>query len=173
VRPWRIGASIHYEASRFVYVEPEFGIMAAKSKVSKALWTCPTCARTFAKGNQWHSCQVRGVDSHFVGRPPRLKSLFDLLIRRLQQSGPLSVDAVKSSINLISVHHFGGVTVRDDGLRVGFLARDEIKDRRIVWTQRIGPNRVAHRIMIRSREEIDAQLLGWLGAARALQARGT
>ena len=40
------------------------------------------------------------------------RRLFDFLIRKLQKTGPLRIDAVKTSINLSSRHHFGGITVR-------------------------------------------------------------
>ena len=136
---------------------------------SSAKWTCPTCERKFARAKQWHSCQPQPIDSHFCGKDPTLKKLFDLLIGKLQKTGPLRVDAVKTSINLISRHHFGGVNVRRDYLRVGFLAREEIKNPRVVHKQVIGSNRVAHSVVVRSASDIDAELIGWLAAAQALQ----
>ena len=136
---------------------------------SSSRWTCPTCGRGFARAKQWHSCQPQPIDSHFRGKDPTLKKLFDLLIGKLQKTGPLRVDAVKTSINLISRHHFGGVSVRRDYLRVGFLAQEEIKNPRVVHKQVIGPNRVGHSVVVRSASDIDAELIGWLSAAQALQ----
>ena len=136
---------------------------------SSSGWTCPTCERRFARAKQWHSCKPQSIDSHFRGKDPTLKNLFDLLIGKLQKNGPLRVDAVKTSINLISRHHFGGVNVRRDYLRVGFLAREEIKNPRVVHKQVIGSNRVAHSVVVRSASDIDAELIGWLARAQALQ----
>ncbi len=112
---------------------------------------------------------MRGIDAHFHGKGAELRSLFDVLIRRLQASGPLRIDAVKTSINLISRHHFGGVQVRQDHLRVGFLARELIRSPRIVHSQAIGPNRVGHSVIVRATKDIDPELLGWLADAQALQ----
>ena len=136
---------------------------------SSSGWTCPTCERRFARAKQWHSCKPQSIDSHFRGKDPTLKKLFDLLIGKLQKNGPLRVDAVKTSINLISRHHFGGVNVRRDYLRVGFLAREEIKSPRVVHKQVVGPNRIGHSVVVRSASDIDAELIGWLSAAQALE----
>ena len=135
------------------------------------LWQCPTCRRRFAKRSQWHSCSSRSVDHHFRGKDVRLRTLFDELVRRLRKSGPLRYDAVQTSINLISTHHFGGVKVRNDHLRVGFLAKAPIRDARILQRLRVGPRRVGHAVAIRSRADLDAKVLTWLRDAQALQAR--
>jgi hypothetical protein len=132
-------------------------------------WTCPTCRRRFARAKQWHSCQSRRIDSHFVDKDPALREAFDVLVRRLKKTGPLRIDAVKTSINLISRHHFGGVTVRRDYLRIGFLAPDSIDSARIVHRQRLGPNRVGHTVVIGGKEDVNAELLRWLANARRLQ----
>ena len=135
------------------------------------LWQCPKCRRRFAKRSQWHSCSSRSVDVHFQDKDPRLRRLFEELIRSLARTGPLRFDAVKTSINLISTHHFGGVRVREDHLRLGFLATAPIKDARILRSLRIGPRRVHHAIILCSRADLDAKVLAWLRAAQALQAK--
>ena len=106
---------------------------------------------------------------HFRGKDPSLRKVYDLLIRRLRQNGPLRVDAVKTSINLISRHHFGGVGVRADYLRVGFLAVEPIRHPRIVHSQRLGPNRVGESVILRSVDDVDETLLAWLRNAQTLQ----
>jgi hypothetical protein len=127
------------------------------------------CGRRFARPKQAHSCRAHGLDEHFRGKEPKLRSIFDALREALERSGPLRVDAVKSTINLISVHHFGGVAVRRDYLRVGFVADHEIRDKRISRVERIGSRRFIHHVVIRSRQELDRQLLGWLAEAQAMQ----
>ena len=138
---------------------------------AKQLWTCPLCGRRFAKQNQAHSCSVQRIDDHFRGKHPKLRSLFDALRRALERSGPLRVDAVESTINLVSKHHFGGIAVRREYLRVGFILDHEIRDRRICRAERVGPHRVSHHVLVSSLSDLDAQLLGWLSEAQAMQAR--
>lgn len=132
-------------------------------------WVCPSCGRRFAKTNQWHSCEARDIETHFRGKSPELKSLFETLIQELKKRGPIHIDAVKTSINLISKHHFGGITVRHGYLRVGFLARKLIPSSRIVRTLPLGANRVAHAVIVRTRSDIDEELLEWLAEAQAMQ----
>lgn len=134
------------------------------------LWTCPGCRRRFAKTNQAHSCRARSVGDHFRGKDPQLKAIFEFLIRELRTTGPLRVVAVESSINLISKHHFAGIAIRHDCLRVGFIADRKIRDRRIVRAERVGDHRVSHFMVVRSVDDLDAQVLGWLAEAQALQA---
>jgi hypothetical protein len=108
------------------------------------------------------------VEAHFEGKDPALRSRFDALRRALERRGPLRVDAVESTINLAAVSHFGGVAVRKDHLRVGFLLDEELRADRIARAQRIGAHRVLHHVLIRTTDDIDDELLGWLEAARTL-----
>jgi hypothetical protein len=135
----------------------------------RRLWKCPTCGRRFAKVRQWHSCAARGVEDHFRGKGAAVRAIFDRLIQELRTIGPVRVDAVKTSINLINKHHFGGVRVRRNYLRVGFLANVPIHSPRIVHSESLGPGRVAQSVEIRSVEEIDHELLGWLAQAYGQQ----
>jgi hypothetical protein len=132
-------------------------------------WTCTSCGRRFARARQSHSCNPRSVDSHFADKDPRLREAFDVLARKLEKAGAFRVDAVKTSIHLISRHHFGGVTVRRDSLRLGFLARAPIDSPRIVHSLRLGPNRVEHVVVVRGKEDVDAELIRWLTNAQQLQ----
>ena len=145
----------------------------ARRNGSKAtvLWACPVCRRRFAKINQAHSCRTQSLTDHFRGKDPRLRAIFASLISRLKTTGPFRVDAVETTINLISKHHFSGIAIRRDYIRVGFIADREIRDTRIVRTQRVGDHRVSHWVVVRSLDDVDAKLLGWLAQAQALQAR--
>ncbi len=138
-------------------------------KRSGTLWNCLNCGRAFAKRNQWHSCQARPIDLHFRNRPAQLRKTYDLLIARLRRIGPLRVDAVKSSINLVSKYHFGGVNVRKDYLRLGFLSDRKIEDPRIVRTERLGPSTFGHSVILRGPTDIDTRLMVWLKQAHSLQ----
>jgi len=129
------------------------------------LWQCPHCGRRFPKARQWHSCEVRKLDEHFRGRDPELREIFDELVRRLRELGPVGVDPVKTSINLTARHHFAGVTVRGTFLRLGFLAEKRIADGRIVHVERLGPAKFGHSVVIESLADLDDVVMGWLAAA--------
>jgi hypothetical protein len=138
--------------------------------VSARKWVCPECHRCFAKPNQSHSCDVREIGTHFKGKKADMRPLFDRLVDKLKRKGPLRVDAVKTSIHLVSRFHFGGIRVREGYLRIGFLMDRAIESPRVVSTLVLGPRRIEHEIVIRSEKDLDGELLGWLAASQALQA---
>jgi hypothetical protein len=134
-------------------------------------WSCPACRRRFAKRNQAHSCSSRSVESHFEGKPAALRAVFARLVRELKKTGPLRVDAVSGSINLISRHHFAGVHVRKEYLRLGFILDRELRHPRILRVERLGPRRIGHFVRVHSLRDLNAELLGWLAEAQAMQTR--
>jgi hypothetical protein len=136
---------------------------------NRPLWRCPECGREFAKPRQWHSCLTQDLADHFHGKNPTVRTIFDRLLNELRAIGPVRVDAVKTSINLISKHHFGGVKVRRNYLRIGFLAEAPIRSSRIVHSEHLGPSRVAHSVEIHSVDEVDEELVAWLTRAYELQ----
>jgi hypothetical protein len=82
--------------------------------------------------------------------------------------GPLRVDAVKTSINLIAKHHLGGARVLKNGLQIGFVLGRKLADRRILRSEWVGGSKYAHSVRLTSPGEVDAQLLGWLREAYEL-----
>ena len=133
------------------------------------LWRCTHCGRKFAKRNQRHSCLAHTVEDHFRGKDPQIRQTYELLIARLREFGPLRVDAVKSSVNLVSKYHFGGLSVRSDYIRLGFLSDEVIEDERITRRQKQGPNKVSHWVRLRSPRDVDGRLMSWLKKAYTLQ----
>ena len=132
------------------------------------VWKCPACGRRFAKARQWHSCQIKGLEDHFRGRDPQVREIFDELVRRLKEIGPVKVDPVKTSINLTTRHHLGAVTVRGTFLRLGFLSDRRIRDDRIVHVEQLGPTKFGHSVVLESIEDLDDVVMGWLAAAYRL-----
>jgi hypothetical protein len=122
------------------------------------------CGREFSHPNQWHSHAGRPVESHFAGRP-EAKALFDALTKKLRSFGPLRVDAVKSSVNLIARRHIGGVRVLKDGLRVGFVLERKLASPRVKRAEWIGGSKYAHSVKVTSPGGLDAELLAWLKEA--------
>jgi hypothetical protein len=106
----------------------------------------------------------------FVGKPPKLKEIFDTVLRELQRDGSaVRVDAVKSSINLAAKSHFGGIRVLKDSLNVGFVLKRRVENPRITKIQDLGHNTFAHMVSVRELGDIDKELLGWLKEAYSLR----
>ena len=134
------------------------------------LWRCPSCGREFVKTNQAHSCRRSSVENHFEFKNFRLSETFEVLLAKLGKLGPLRIDAVRSSINLISKYHFGGVQVHRDHLTIGFLSKQTIIDRKIHRADKVGPQKFIHFVKIRGPHDVDKKLMNWLSKAYHLQA---
>ena len=145
--------------------------MPKTKETARALWKCRRCGRVFAKCKQWHSCEVRSIQSHFRGKDPGLQRIWRRLVTALRGFGPVRFDAVQSSINFVSTHHFGGLAVRRDYLRLGFIVDHAIHDPRILRRTRVGPHRVQHRVALRTPEDVDGQLKDWLNRAYTIETR--
>ena len=70
---------------------------------------------------------------------------------------------------MLGLSHRGRLLVVSEG-RVGLIADHEIRDQRISRAERVGPHRVSHHVLVRSLDDVDAQLLAWLADAQAMQA---
>lgn len=141
----------------------------ATGKTDQAPWVCPSCGRQFARARQSHSCKATTVDSHFADKDPKLRQMFDAIATRLSKKGSFRAEAVRTAIHLTSRHHFAGINVRRDSLRIGFLAPEPIQSARIVHRLVLGPARVEHVVVLKDIKDVDDQLLGWLSDAQQLQ----
>jgi hypothetical protein len=139
------------------------------SKLS--VWTCAACGRQFARAKQSHSCKPQSVGSHFAGKDPALRELFDLIVGRLEKTGDVRADAVQSSIHLIGTHPFAGVQVRREYLRISFLSQHPIDSPRITGRLVLGPRRVEHVVLVRGKNDVKGELLKWLADAQRMQSR--
>jgi hypothetical protein len=64
--------------------------------MTRALWACPRCGRTFANVNQTHTCAALGsIDEHFVRSNDEVRAIFDELRRHVE---PVDVLAEKTRI---------------------------------------------------------------------------
>ena len=132
------------------------------------LWQCPRCGRLFAKRNQSHACVSYSIDDHFRSKPDSLREVFDLLLAKISQFGPVRTDAVKSAINLAKNYHFVMIYVLRDSLKLEFALGRELKSERIIHTQKLGVNRYTYYVKLANKEDIDDQMLSWLKESYSL-----
>ena len=83
-------------------------------------WICPRCGNSFVTPNLSHSCVVVDLDTHFAGKPPAIRALFDAWIAFVERyGGPTTVIPQRSRIALQSRVRFGSVLVRRRWLDCG------------------------------------------------------
>ncbi len=97
-----------------------------------------------------------------------MRETFDFLTARVRKVGPLRIDAVKSSINIIAKYHFAAVRVLRTGLRLGFLLNRRLNDNRIVRVEEVGTKKYLHIVRLAHRKDVDARIAEWMKEAYAL-----
>lgn len=129
------------------------------------LWQCPKCGRWFVTRHLWHSCARISVDSHFRGKNPKLRRLFDRLVAALRRNGPLFVNANKTRITFQGRMRFGGVVVQKEALVGGLTLTRRVNDRRFFRVVSFGPYAHLHRFRLTHRKQLDRHLGRYLAEA--------
>ena len=134
--------------------------------MSKPLWTCRECGRSFANLNQTHTCAALGdLDRHFANRSPELRALFDALAEAVNACGPAEVLPEKTRIAFHRRMSFLGVYLRKDHLIVGFVLAERIEHPRFESVQTFSPRNHLHNLRLRNISEIDEEVREWIRAA--------
>lgn len=129
-------------------------------------WTCPTCARTFARDEQFHSHDTEDVDAHFARRPERLRETFDNLISSLPSD--VQVEALRSVIVLSAHRTFAYVTVQAKRLLVGVFLEHPIDSPRVLKIDRVSVRKFGSVIDVHGPGDVDDELQLWLRQAYQL-----
>ena len=70
------------------------------------MWICPLCNRSFKNHNQHHYCGDQDLSEFLKGKTAVTLALFDQLISRFDEIGPIKLHATKSMIVISSVTRF-------------------------------------------------------------------
>lgn len=132
------------------------------------MWTCPKCQRFFRNANQYHSCDTGSLEDHFINKPSYLKEIYNRLIEILDTIGPTQLQVIKSAIYLKKRSTFVAIKARKDHLMIEFSLNTEMNHAKIEKTMRLSNHRVVHVIHLAHSDEIDQQLIQWLGMAYSL-----
>lgn len=73
-----------------------------KPSNQKSMWTCTFCDRSFEESNQTHFCKDESIDDFLLSRSALSVELFELLISKFEEIGPVKIHTTKSMI-VISV----------------------------------------------------------------------
>ena len=131
------------------------------------LWRCPTCGQTFVGRNMPHSCLVVALEDHFASAPA-MRPVFDAYLAAAELNGPVTVNATKSRITLQTRMRFAAVErPRLTHLNVHFVLTREIESERL-RVELIPPRSYVHRLVLRTPEDVDAEVRCWLAEAYAV-----
>jgi hypothetical protein len=78
----------------------------------RPLWRCSDCKRDFANPNQSHACGRYDLESHFLGKEPIVRAVFDAFLAMIEEIGPVTVLPEKTRIAFQTRMSFAQLTVR-------------------------------------------------------------
>ena len=108
------------------------------------------------------------LDSHFSGKEPIVRAMYDRLLSSLRKFGKIIEEPKKTSIHLVNVSALAGVETRKAYILLNIKADYKINSPRIDKVEQISSKRFHHRVKISSLSEIDNELIGWLHEAYAM-----
>ncbi|HCV44175.1 MAG TPA: hypothetical protein DGH68_11875 [Bacteroidetes bacterium] len=137
-----------------------------KNKV--ASWNCPDCGRKFKHKNQEHSCVRLDPDEHFIGRDPKVRAIYDALLRGVRSFGNVDVSTVKIGVMLKAPGTFVAVKPKKSWVDLEFILDEEIIQFPIHKTFKYTKGRWAHFVRLEHPKDVSKKLLGWLKRSHRL-----
>ena len=108
------------------------------------------------------------VKTHFQDKDKVVRQIYDRLLSKVEQCGPVIEDPKKTSIHLVNRTAFAGVATRKTAINLTIKGDHELSSSRISKTEQVSANRFHYEVKLTSPGEVDAELFGWLKAAYAL-----
>ena len=120
----------------------------------KPLWPCPACGRAFANANQSHACGRHDIESHFAGKPPLVRAIYDAFLAMLEEIGPVTVLPEKTRIAFQTRMSFAQLTVRRHWVLGHFVLARRVEDPAFTRVETFSPRNHAHHFRLDSPEEV-------------------
>jgi len=110
------------------------------------------------------------VASHFEGRDPVVRRIYDQLTGVLRKIGPCREESKKTSIHIVAATALAGVATRKHHLVLTIKSDRRLTSPRIHRSERVSAKRFHHEVRLTSPADMDEELIGWLRDAYALSA---
>ena len=130
--------------------------------MNPAVWTCDACGREFGK-RQSHVCApALSVDAYFAARPPVERAIFERVRDHLTSLGPVIVEPVGVGILFKGKRTFAELRPKSKWVDLSIGLERRVVHDRITRTTRTNTARTYHGVRLRTPEELDDVVLGWL-----------
>lgn len=110
------------------------------------------------------------TESHFEGKEPVVRKIYNCLLSDLKKFGPLVEEPKKTSIHITRKTALAGVATRKAYLILTIKSDTDLESPRIHKSEQTSAKRFHHEVKLTSVEDVDEELLGWLKNAYALSA---
>ena len=144
----------------------EKGAGSGDAAATRALWRCPTCARTFAAQNQVHTCKPLGtLERHFAGKPAVLRATFDAFAAAVRTHGDVDILPETSRIAFHTRMSFAQLTVRSAWLDGHVVLGRRAPHERFRRIDTISARNHVHHFRLTGPEDVDDDVRGWIAEA--------
>lgn len=101
----------------------------------------------------------------FQGKTQAVRDLYLLLLGELNKIGPVRETQKEMSVSFENQRPFASAMIRNRSIKLVLRANHKIAHPRIRYTQHVVGNTYDHTIFLETKDEIDKQLMKWLGEA--------
>ena len=129
------------------------------------LWRCPDCGRQFANRNQSHACGRSTLASHFEGKPPAVRAIFEKLLRSARKNGPVTVLPEKTRIAFQVRMSFAAFVIRKNWVDGHVVLARRFENPRFRRVETFSPRNHLHAFRFESVDDVDAEVSAWLTEA--------
>ena len=130
------------------------------------MWRCPDCKRQFANRNQSHACGPRStLDSHFKGKSPAVRAIFDRLLCVARENGPVTVLPEKTRIAFQVRMSFAAFVIRKNWIDGHVVLARRYENRRFRRIETFSPRNHLHAFRFESVDDVDIEVSSWLAEA--------
>ena len=105
-----------------------------------------------------------------MGKDPVVRQIYDCLVSKLGEIGPVIAEPKKTSIHLNNVSALAGVATRKSYLLLNIKSAHKLESPRIHKAERLSASRYHQEVKLSQVADVDAELMGWLRAAYELSA---
>ena len=120
------------------------------------LWTCESCGRSFANRHQSHACGRASLESHFEGKSPVVREIYERFLAMLQRCGPVTVLPEKTRIAFHVRMSFAQLTVRRRWVLGHFVLARRAEDPLFSKVETFSPRNHTHLFRLDSPGQVDA-----------------
>lgn len=134
------------------------------------MWECPLCNRIFKKNQQPHFCGDKTVGDFLLGKSVSSQGLFDDLISKFEEIGPVKLHATKSMIVIAADTGFAYVINLGKNHIDIVLPFDELYEDNLCFrkmAQVPGSNKYNHHLRIMYKEDINDEVFEFMKKAYA------
>ncbi|HJV09527.1 MAG TPA: DUF5655 domain-containing protein [Acidimicrobiales bacterium] len=129
-------------------------------------WTCPECGRRFRRTRQSHECApAMSVEEYFSTGPAHERPIFEAVLAHVATLGPVHVEPVSVGIFLKRAQTFAELRPKDRWVAMSFWLPRRVQHERIVRKVNEYGGRYWHIANLRSPDDVDDRLRGWLTEA--------